>query len=61
MRTSHPKDADVVEVLANDVLKTGWLLCFDEFQVENNLKTFTFHATMISRSFLPFAVNDCTE
>jgi hypothetical protein len=35
MRTSHPKDADVVEVLATDVLKTGWLLCFDEFQVEN--------------------------
>ncbi|KAG0590883.1 hypothetical protein M758_1G128000 [Ceratodon purpureus] len=33
MRTSHPKDADVVEVLATDVLKTGWLLCFDEFQV----------------------------
>ena len=34
MRTSHPKDADVVEVLATDVLKTGWLLCFDEFQVD---------------------------
>nr|XP_024371800.1 AFG1-like ATPase isoform X2 [Physcomitrium patens]PNR57593.1 hypothetical protein PHYPA_004587 [Physcomitrium patens] len=32
MRTSQ-RDVDVVEVLASDVLKSGWLLCFDEFQV----------------------------
>lgn len=43
MRTSHPKDADVIEVLATDVLKTGWLLCFDEFQIENDSNTFIIH------------------